>query len=1049
MTHAAAFLGFTTRGRGMLAVSMVANKLKWSFVFLLGPLSTVTSGCSRNEDLERSTFYSRRVEPFLVSSCAVSPTGSGCHVLADDRGNALGNLSVETYEDVSRRPDLLLDYGPYGLPAFLLKVVPDYTLSLTTYDSTSPTLITTSVAHGGERLLDFATPNFTTLENWIRGGAAENNAPQRSVLPPFGDCAEPLGTDAAFDPERPPEGADYGTFRVRVGAMLGERCAGSSCHGSPANSLYLTCGETEAQLRWNYFAASDYVSLDPDSSEIVRRVLDPAAGGSYHEGGVVFRSTEEPEYQDLLAWATERGGPLQVPSSANFAFFAQRVQPMLVKRGCMMFGCHSAAMFHDYRLRGGSGGHFGLPATRKNYELSLEQLALESPHPNASRLLKKNLSPSAGGLVHRGGPLFAGSSGPESCDLAAAEAGPLDEQSPYCVIVAWIARERAERMAGALGMEAIVYVRRTPETGRDAPQDFADFAPGSELVRVAAAEGVDGAITLGAESSLSALCGLTPASSEVRRPQVSWDGRRLAFSARVAEGEPLRVYVVDGDTCSPDAAIDAPAVSEGGSPLPTNGELVHNFDPSFAPDGRIVFVSTRGNTKNGEAFSYQGPQRTPSDPSKLNTNLYVREPDGSIRQLTFLLNQELLPSFMRDGRVIFSTEKRAPGFYQLAGRRINLDGGDYHPLYGQRSSIGFTQLSDVVELSDKNFAAILSDRGARRGAGTLAVINRSLGIDQLSLDPLDYPVNPSAVQYPVPGFYQHSLSIVNPEATGKLGSTGGAYASPSPLPDGRVLVSYAPGVTDLAGFDGDFDVAVVDPERSGPSSTTVLVSGPSDALWPVAVYARPNHGVFRSRLDEANGATRIDPRDGKDAEVTFLDLPLLSTLLFQNTRDGRDFSSRSSPVEIWESLPPETGVVSFESAGAFLTQDQYGPLYVRRSRLGSVEPLADGSAKVLLRGGAPFVLATRTELASDPNGPIFHFQREEMQVYPGERARQSFPRSLFNGLCGGCHGSVMGLENHVATTPDILTRASDVQALPLPPIDLRSNSGAPEGPVFP
>ena len=51
---------------------------------------------------------------------------------------------------------------------------------------------------------------------------------------------------------------------------------------------------------------------------------------------------------------------------------------MLVRRGCMMLGCHSSSMFHDYRLRGGSGGHFGLPATRKNYELSLEQLALES-----------------------------------------------------------------------------------------------------------------------------------------------------------------------------------------------------------------------------------------------------------------------------------------------------------------------------------------------------------------------------------------------------------------------------------------------------------------------------------------------------------------------------------------------------------------------------------------------------------------------------------------------------------------------------------------------
>jgi len=34
------------------------------------------------------------------------------------------------------------------------------------------------------------------------------------------------------------------------------------------------------------------------------------------------------------------------------------VQPILVKKGCMMLACHSPAQFHDYRLRGGSGGSF-------------------------------------------------------------------------------------------------------------------------------------------------------------------------------------------------------------------------------------------------------------------------------------------------------------------------------------------------------------------------------------------------------------------------------------------------------------------------------------------------------------------------------------------------------------------------------------------------------------------------------------------------------------------------------------------------------------------
>src|SRR5262249_29704537 len=162
----------------------------------------------------------------------------------------------------------------------------------------------------------------------------------------------------------------------------------------------------------------DYVSADVSSSEILRRTLAPDAGGTYHEGGTIFQSTSDFDYQQLRQWAEAKGGPTNIPSDPGFPFFAHRVQPMLVKRGCMMLGCHSPGMFHDYRLHGGSGGHFGLPATRRNYELTLAQLALESPEPNASRLIRKNLPPTAsgGGMLHHGGPLLA--KHPEMCDMA-------------------------------------------------------------------------------------------------------------------------------------------------------------------------------------------------------------------------------------------------------------------------------------------------------------------------------------------------------------------------------------------------------------------------------------------------------------------------------------------------------------------------------------------------------------------------------------------------------------------------------------------------------
>ena len=42
--------------------------------------------------------------------------------------------------------------------------------------------------------------------------------------------------------------------------------------------------------------------------------------------------------------------------------------------------------------------------------------------------------------------------------------------------------------------------------------------------------------------------------------------------------------------CAAEPTINAAPVDDAGHAITSNGELVHNFDPTFAPDGRIVFV---------------------------------------------------------------------------------------------------------------------------------------------------------------------------------------------------------------------------------------------------------------------------------------------------------------------------------------------------------------------------------------------------------------------------------------------------------------------------
>ncbi|HYQ17591.1 MAG TPA: hypothetical protein VEQ58_17580, partial [Polyangiaceae bacterium] len=315
---------------------------RWSALLCASALLLV-AGCERKEREEQTNFYQRRIGPILEKSCVDGPAKAGCHVRADDKGNALGNLSLQSYEDLSHRRDLLVNYGPYGMPGLLVKVAPSFKLALTNWKTSDPLIINANVAHVGGSLIDITSTSFTQLQTWMENGAAENNAHQVDKQYAKTACSDVLGVDPAFDASRDPTAADFATFRDRVNPILGDSCAASNCHGSASNSLHLTCGNSPEQVRWNYFAAQDYVSTEPPLSEIVRRPLAASAGGTFHEGGTIFSSTSDAGYSALLDWATEKGGPTNLDTSPGFEFFTDRVQPMLVRRGCMMLGCHSSA----------------------------------------------------------------------------------------------------------------------------------------------------------------------------------------------------------------------------------------------------------------------------------------------------------------------------------------------------------------------------------------------------------------------------------------------------------------------------------------------------------------------------------------------------------------------------------------------------------------------------------------------------------------------------------------------------------------------------------
>ncbi len=994
-----------------------------------------TTACSSREPTQTS-YFDRTIGPILTTSCTRTNTGVGCHV-SDPKGNAFGNLDTTAFSFVNKRRDLLQVYGPYGSAAMLVKNIPPFTVEIQTFDGVK-TSIKTDIRHTGGSVFDPTATGYLTLRRWIDNGATENNTGVQATVVTKSACNTTVPpAEPGFDPTKDPATPDFDQFRNNVSPVLGASCAAGNCHGTQANELYLTCGQTPEQIRWNYFSATEYLAQTPEQSELLRRPLAPSGGGAYHEGGAVFQTQQDTDWQAIYSWAKAHG-PLQTTGLSNeFLFFTHRVQPVLVRKGCMMLQCHSAAMFHDYRLRGGSGGAFSLSASKRNYELSIQQLAIESDDITASRIVRKNMYRpeifnGGRGILHRGGPLFE-DFGNDPADGALCDGkgydydnGDLNTIPGFCVIREWHKRERTARNPAPLS--GIAYVSRTIPAAPDRAQDFDVYAAGADLHILAATLDPAGNVVPGADTSVTAGCGLNPSTADIKRPAVSWDGKKIAFAARSSASEPLAIYEMDatGANCQKHAEINA-------GPPTGNGLPIHNFDPQYSPpdaNGKVhlIFASTRGYSSPN--FDYSGPQRSPADPTKPNSSLYVFEEDPTqpgknrIRQLTFQLNMERYPSFMADGRAIFDTEKRAVNFYQLALRRINVDGGDYHPLYGQRGSIGFPQVSQVVELQDKDFAAIFSDVGTPHQGGTLGIFNRSIGIDYHSASPDDYPLDktvtdPNSPTSVEPNFFLHSLRFIEAPPNGK--PYQGVYTSPSALPAGKMLVSYGPGAPES--FGGDYDVYVVD-LASGQKTKIVGAAGRAD-IEAVGIYARVPRGLFRSSPDEPNGHTTII--EGKtEADITVLNVPIIASLLFQNTPTGRPLEAPPS-FEVYEDLPPTSDVTSFGAGGSFVAKDAYGQVYVRRRLIGAVPVLSDGSAHFQIPGGVPIVLKLPdTEASTKNNWP--RFQREAMSFYPGEYSHQSFQRGFFDGMCAACHGAVSGKTVDAAVQPDLLTGASAVIA---------------------
>jgi hypothetical protein len=214
-------------------------------------------------------------------------------------------------------------------------------------------------------------------------------------------------------------------------------------------------------------------------------------------------------------------------------------------------------------------------------------------------------------------------------------------------------------------------------------------------------------------------------------------------------------------------------------------------------------------------------------------------------------------------------------------------------------------------------------------------------------------------------------------------AAGGSYRSPFALPDGRIMASHAGGGL-------DFDLVAVDPVTH---ERTTLLGGARAQLEAVVALRYEARPLYENRRQLVFGGAQ-DRSDAAHATVHFLDAPMLATLLGANLRRGRD----PTPFRAADRL------VFFGADGG---------------QLGSAMLAADGSARVRAPAGTPLYMAL-----FNGGTPVF-VMSEEHQFGPGENISLGVREELFDGVCGGCHGSVSGKEIDIGALPDALTGASE------------------------
>lgn len=609
----------------------------------------------------------------------------------------------------------------------------------------------------------------------------------------------------------------------------------------------------------------------------------------------------------------------------------------------------------------------------------------------------------------------------------------------------------------------VAYVERSlplDEDGEPAELDVLDpsaFHPGARLV-VKIRASASAAETILTDDVFPRNPDGTPALYDVKDLATSPDGSKLLFSMRAPE-------IPDDDAVQPTWNIweydletrvlrqvigNKIAGSEAYTP-DIFAEEGHDVAPQYLPDGRILFSSNRQERGRAVLLDEGRPQYPGLDdkanrgPDRESYSLHVMNADGTERrQITFNASQDLYPTILDNGDVIFLRRDGIGSHDRLSLYRVKQDGSDLELYYGYHSQETGTNDSEGVwvrpiELEDGRLMAKLMPRiTVRLGGGVVAIS----GNDFFAAD------RPTRANEGADGSGQASL-VANPVDTeGLLPSPGGYFNSAYPLYDGsgRLLVSWsqcrlinpdtqaiAPCTEALLAAGAQqapllYGLWIYDPR----TSTQLPVKIPQEGVMysdAVILRPRPRPASWRPQeidpvlVDEEVGVLHIRSvydLDGLDAAPGGLDVVSDPARTPANNRQWRF-------LRIVKNVPiPHPDVRDLDNS-VFGVSTAQG----MRDIIGYVPIEPDGSAKFKVPADVPFML----DIVDARGKRITQRPRHQnwLHLRPGEERE-----------CTGCHTSQSTLPHGRRDAEATSANHGATGGMPFPNTLLRDENGTPQ-----